>query len=120
MPASLRLTNDGHEVKAASNGDQGIEMFKNDNFDLVFTDLGMPGLSGWQVAEEVKKIKASTPVALITGWGIQLEDSELKKGSVDFIMPKPFMIDQIKALVQEGMGIKERLYYRQTEQRKSS
>jgi len=114
------LTNDGHEVKAASNGDQGIEMFKNDNFDLVFTDLGMPGLSGWQVAEEVKKIEANTPVTLITGWGIQLKDSELQSSAVDFIMPKPFMMNQIKELVQECMELKERLYYRQTEKRRSS
>ena len=103
------LTSEGHEVKTSPNGDQGIEMFKNDNFDLVFTDLGMPGLSGWQVAEAVKKIKANTPVTLITGWGIQLKDSEFKKSAVDLIMPKPFKIDQIKGLVQKGMEIKERL-----------
>ena len=114
------LTSKGHEVKTSPNGDQGIEMFKNDNFDLVFTDLGMPGLSGWQVAAEVKKIKANTPVTLITGWGIQVKDAELQKSGVDLVVAKPFKMDQIIGLVQKGMEIKERLYYRQTEQRRSS
>jgi len=80
----------------------------------------MPGMFGWQVAEEVKKIEANTPVTLITGWGIQLKDSELQSSAVDFIMPKPFMMNQIKELVQECMELKERLYYKQTEQRRSS
>ena len=76
------LTMNKFEAEVASNGREGIRLFKEKKFDLVFTDLGMPGMSGWQVAKEIKKINDKTPVALITGWQIQSEGAELKaKGS---------------------------------------
>ena len=72
----------------------------------------MPGMSGWQVAEEIKKINKinkQTPVALITGWEVKLKKSKLKKSGVDLVLNKPFTFDQVIRLVQEGMGIKEKL-----------
>jgi PAS domain S-box-containing protein len=100
------LTDGGYEVETASRGSEGIKMFKKKDFDLVFTDLGMPGMSGWQVAEETKKINRNTPVALITGWEVQMENSELKERGVDLVVNKPFHVEQVLKLVQEGMEIK--------------
>ena len=100
------LSDFGHEVETVSRGSQGVEVFKRKTFDLVFTDLGMPGMSGWQVAEEVKKINKEIPVALITGWEIQLKDSELKKSGVDLVLAKPFKVKQVLELVQEGLALK--------------
>ena len=102
------LTNGGHEVETAPNGSQGIEVFEKREFDLVFTDLGMPGMSGWQVAEKVKSINGRVPVALITGWNVELKESELRERWVDLIIQKPFEIDQVLLLVQEGMIIRDR------------
>ncbi|KPJ62014.1 MAG: hypothetical protein AMJ42_00335 [Deltaproteobacteria bacterium DG_8] len=102
------LTEDGHEVKTTPHGNKGIKVFRQNHFDLVFTDLGMPGMSGWQVAEEIKKINRKTPVALITGWGVQLNHSELKKSGVDFVVNKPFEVDQVLRLVQEGIEPKRK------------
>jgi PAS domain S-box-containing protein len=100
------LAEDGHEVKTASNGNKGIELFKKKQFDLVFTDLGMPGISGWQVAQKIKKLNDMIPVTLITGWKIQFKESELKKRGVDFIVNKPFKVEQILNAVQEGLALK--------------
>jgi len=100
------LTEDGHEVETTPHGTKGIKVFRQNHFDLVFTDLGMPGMSGWQVAEEIKKINKKTPVALITGWGVQLKQSELKKSGVDFVVNKPFQVDQVLRLAQEGIELK--------------
>ena len=102
------LTDGGHEVEASSNGREGVEIFTKGEFDLVFTDLGMPDMSGWQVAQEIKKVKNSTPVALITGWNIQLKDSELKKRGVDLVINKPFRVDHVLGLVQEVMKPREK------------
>ncbi len=101
------LTMNKFEAEVASNGREGIRLFKEKKFDLVFTDLGMPGMSGWQVAKEIKKINDTTPVALITGWQIQSEDAELKAKGVDLMINKPFRVDQVLRLVQEGMEIKD-------------
>jgi PAS domain S-box-containing protein len=103
------LTDVGHEVETASCGGQGIEKFKKNSFDLVLTDLGMPGMSGWQVAKEIKKINKKIPVALITGWEVQLNDSELKKHGVDLVVNKPFRVEQVLRLVQEGMILRNKL-----------
>jgi PAS domain S-box-containing protein len=84
------LTENGHHVVTASDGSQGIDLFKENDFDLIFTDLGMPGVSGWQVAETVKSINDKIPVAVITGWNVELEESEMRAKGVDFIVNKPF------------------------------
>ena len=102
------LTENGHQVETASDGSEGIELFKKNAFDLVFTDLGMPGMSGWQVAETIKTINDKTPVAIITGWNVELKESEMRERGVNLIAQKPFQMNQILNLVQEGMEIRER------------
>jgi CheY-like chemotaxis protein len=102
------LVDGGHAVEFASSGSEGLELFKQKEFDLVFTDLGMPGMSGWQVAEEVKKIRGNTPIALITGWKVELEESEKMEKGIDFIVNKPFQMNQVLSLVQDGIAMKEK------------
>jgi CheY-like chemotaxis protein/anti-sigma regulatory factor (Ser/Thr protein kinase) len=103
------LADGGHEVEAACNGSEGIAVFNKKRFDLVFTDLGMPGMSGWQVAKEIKKLNKNTPVALITGWKIKIQKNEMLKNGVDMIVNKPFQLEQVLRLVQEGLGIAEKV-----------
>jgi len=103
------LITGGHEVETATNGNQGIEILEKKEFDLVFTDLGMPGMTGWQVAEKTKNINKKIPVALITGWNVELKQSEMKESSVDLIVYKPFEVEQVLNLVQKGMILKDKL-----------
>ncbi len=98
----------GHEADAADDGNQGLELLRNGDFDLVCTDLGMPGMSGWEVAEEIKHMGKKVPVAVITGWSINLNEPEMREKGVHFILQKPFQIDQILTLVQEGLELKYR------------
>jgi len=94
----------GHEVVIASNGEEGLKLFKNRIFDMVFTDLGMSGISGWEVSKKVKELNPQMPVALITGWEVQLDEEKKRTHGVDFILSKPFKIDQVTKLVQEGIS----------------
>ena len=102
------LTESGHEVITASDGNQGIEMFKEMDVDMVFSDLGMPGISGWQVAETIKSINKNVPIAIITGWNVDLEQEELQNRGVDFIAMKPFAVTKVLQLVQEGLELKNK------------
>ncbi len=95
------------QVEAAENGREGVALFAGKHFDLVFTDLGMPEMSGWQVAKEIKKLDARTPVALITGWHIQLNDAEKQEKGVDLIINKPFKVNEILKLVEDGLQIRD-------------
>jgi signal transduction histidine kinase/ActR/RegA family two-component response regulator len=103
------VTGQGHEAEAASNGNEGLELMKTGDFDLVCTDLGMPGMSGWQVAEEIKRMGKNVPVAVISGWSINLNEPGMREKGVHFIIQKPFQIHQILKLVQEGLELKCRL-----------
>jgi len=105
---SAILMKGGHQVETASDGSKGIKLFEKKEFDLVFTDLGMPGMSGWQVAEKIKSINRRVPVALITGWNVELKKSELRESGVDLIVYKPFEVNQVLRLVQEGMALRNR------------
>ena len=102
------LTKGGHEVEIVLDGNQGIEMFEKKEFDLVFTDLGMPGMSVWQVAERIKSINRKTPVILITGWDINLNELNTGENGVDLIILKPFEVEQILSNVQEGMVLRDK------------
>ena len=69
------LTDGGHEVETTNNGSQGVEIFEKQEFDLVFTDLGMPKMSGCELEKKIKSINRRVPVVLITGWNIELNES---------------------------------------------
>ena len=75
---------------------------------MVLTDLGMPGMSGWQVAEKIKGINGKVPVVLTTGWNIELEEREIKDKWVDLVIQKPFEVDQVLNIVQEGIILRDR------------
>jgi PAS domain S-box-containing protein len=97
------LASEGHHVVCASNGKEGLQVFQKDNFDLVFTDLGMPGMSGWEVARSVKSVSPGTPVILVTGWGIQACQEDLMSKGVDAVVSKPFSVDDITTVVHEAV-----------------
>jgi CheY-like chemotaxis protein len=63
----------------------------------------MPGIPGWKVAQEVKRLNSLTPVILVTGWGIQGDDEKKNIHGIDYVISKPFNIDQVTQLVQEGL-----------------
>ncbi|OEU53763.1 MAG: hypothetical protein BA868_06275 [Desulfobacterales bacterium C00003106] len=84
---------------------EGVQRFKDEQFDMVFTDLGMPEMTGWDVARSVKDKNSQIPVALITGWGEEFDQSRLKDAGVDLIVAKPFTVDRILRLVDEAMDI---------------
>ena len=65
-PHLLFLTNKGHKVTPVNSGNEAIEYFSKENFDLVFLDENMPGISGLTALEEIKKISLNTPVIMIT------------------------------------------------------
>jgi CheY-like chemotaxis protein len=103
------LTSGGHRVASASDGIEALQIFKKECFDLVLTDLGMPAMSGWEVASTIKKMAPDVIIVIITGWGSQLDHSELEKNGVDMVVSKPFRVDQILNLVQEAREIKNRM-----------
>jgi len=84
------LGEEGHRVSLAETGKKGLDKFKQGDFDLVLTDLGMPDMSGWELAKRIKEVGPSLPVGLITGWAVSVTKEKMKEKGVDFILSKPF------------------------------
>ena len=99
----------GHQVAVASNGEEGIERFRTEPFDLVITDLGMPKISGWEVGKTIKGINPKVPIVMITGWGMELNREKMSESGIDLVVSKPFQFDQVLELVSEAMELKEKM-----------
>jgi signal transduction histidine kinase len=95
----LMLKKLGHEVTVFNTGRKAVSAFKEDQYNMVITDLGMPDLTGREVAKAVKEKKPDTPVLLITGWGVQLELDEMPE--IDGLIAKPFSKQVLSAKVAE-------------------
>lgn len=91
----------GHKVDTASTGKEGIILARQKDYDVVLADLGMPDISGDNLAAEIKARNHKTQVALVTGWGIQLDPMHLKKRGVSHVIAKPFTKDDILAIVDQ-------------------
>jgi PAS domain S-box-containing protein len=103
---SRTLANVNHQVTLAANGEKGVQLFKEGKFDMVLTDLGMPGMSGWEVCKMIKKISPDTPVGMITGWGAEMSESKMDEYGLDFLISKPFDLNQVLNVVAETMESK--------------
>jgi len=91
----------GHDIKVASSGKEGLALFQQDGFDLVITDLGMPEMSGWEVSQRIKEMRKETPVVMITGWGVSFDSEKIKEFGVDYLLPKPFKVEQLSKLIEQ-------------------
>ena len=95
------LESEGCKVHVAESGIEALELFAAEQFDCIFTDVGMPGMSGWELAQAIREQNGSIPIAVITGWGEAVGSDEQKAAGVDWVVAKPFTADRIVELVQE-------------------
>ena len=93
----------GHDVTVCRSGEEGLEAMAAGSYDLVLTDLGMPGMSGWEVAAAVKKRNPSIPVVLITGWGFNFAEEQVRKAGVDYVLTKPFRLEHLTEVVEAAV-----------------
>jgi signal transduction histidine kinase/CheY-like chemotaxis protein len=89
------------EVVLAEDGTEALSLFCEREFDGVFTDVGMPGMSGWELAREIRQLNQGIPIAIITGWGELVGSNEQRAAGVDWVIAKPFTADRIAELVRE-------------------
>jgi len=98
------LMSEGHTVRWAVDGQHGLALFEKEEFDIVFTDLSMPEVSGWEVTHAVKKTDPRIPVVLATGWGDQLDPQRLQESGVDLVLAKPFRVEQVLSALTDALA----------------
>jgi len=95
------LTINGHKTIACADGYAALDAIGKDSFDILITDLGMPGMSGLDLAGVVHEKYPDMPIAMITGWGTQLNEEEVALKGIKAVLPKPFHLKEIKQLVAD-------------------
>ncbi|MCL2670058.1 MAG: sigma-54 dependent transcriptional regulator [Syntrophaceae bacterium] len=98
------LASCGYHVVAAEDGEEGVELFQRRAFDLVITDMKMPGMTGIEVLRDVKKLAPEIPVILVTAYGtVNTAVEAMKEGAAEFIM-KPFSLDDLEGVVKDVLS----------------
>jgi signal transduction histidine kinase/CheY-like chemotaxis protein len=93
------LVSAGHSATVFRDGALALSRFRESPFDVVFTDLSMPGLSGWDVARGIRAVKADVPVFLVTGFGVEVSPDELGNRGIDAVLAKPLRIKDILSVL---------------------
>ena len=101
------LTEEGYEVKSAFTGQEGFKKIKEETYDLVITDLKMPGISGMDALKKIKEDNPDSGIIMVTGYSTAETAVEaMKLGAFDYL-PKPFTPDELISVVNKAIEKKK-------------
>ena len=97
------LSDKGYEVDTARNGEEGLKDIESQNYDVIFTDIKMPGMDGLEVAERIKARCPWTPVVVITGYGTQENEARAHVLGVNGFVRKPLTPEMIESVTLKAL-----------------
>jgi signal transduction histidine kinase/FixJ family two-component response regulator len=97
------LEAEGCEVIVAESGEMALKIYDASagKLDVVFTDIGMPEMSGWELASEIRKRSESIPLAIVSGWADAISCDARQAIKADWVVSKPFDIAIIAGIANE-------------------
>ena len=99
------LKRKGFDLESAENGASALELFQKDGFDMVISDMKMPGMSGIELLEKIKKLDPDVPFLMITAHGaIESAVEAIKKGAYDFIQKSPNLLEELELHVERTLS----------------
>jgi signal transduction histidine kinase len=104
----LSLEMVGYHVVFFSDPRKALEHFEANTPDLVITDLRMPGMSGWELAAEMKRISPATPIIALTGWPVDLVRDGQRNSNMEAIIQKPYKVNELRAKVAKILSQKSK------------
>ncbi|MEJ2058387.1 MAG: response regulator, partial [Desulfofustis sp.] len=100
------LTREGYAVSLADSGRKALQMLKEKDFDIIFTDFKMPEIDGIELLSAIKEYRPETEVIIVTGHGtMETAVKAMKIGSYDYLQ-KPFKLDLLKLIIDRIVGEK--------------
>ncbi len=90
----------GYAVITATSGEEALDRLAREDYDVVYTDIRMPGLDGMEVARRVRASRPWLPVVIITGYGTPANESEAKTLGVEAFLHKPLSPEVIEDSAQ--------------------
>ena len=97
------LAGKGYAVITAANGQEALDKLAREDYDVVFTDIKMPGMSGIEVAERIKASRPWLPVVIVTGYGSEENEAKAKRVGVSTFLRKPLSPDMIEHSAQAAL-----------------
>jgi signal transduction histidine kinase len=104
MLADILRLEGGHVVEVLTDARVALDRVAASPPDLLFTDLGMPVLSGWELAAQARALHPGLPVVLVTGWGHQLDPDQVRTSGVVGVVAKPYRIEDIRKAVAGALA----------------
>ncbi len=101
------LSGKGYEVNIALSGEEALETMNETDFDVVFTDIRMPGMDGLEVAERIKARCPWTPVVVITGYGTEENEARASVLGVSGFVRKPLTPEIIESVTLKAITEKD-------------
>jgi signal transduction histidine kinase/DNA-binding response OmpR family regulator len=105
---AMLLRGDGHDVRVFLDPRQAVASAVADPPDLIISDLGMPGMNGWDVARAVHERHPALPVVLLTGWGREISAQQMRDGGIAAVLPKPVEGPALRAAVASALPREQR------------
>jgi len=97
------LASKGYAVISAKNGEEALSKLGTESYDLVFTDIKMPGMSGLEVAERVKAAQPWLPVVIVTGYGTDAYEARAAAAGVSDFLRKPLSPEMIEGSTDKAL-----------------
>jgi len=98
------LSEKGYQVSTALSGEEALETIRETDFDVVFTDIKMPGMDGLEVAERIKARCPWTPVVVITGYGTEENEAQASVLGVSGFVHKPLTPEIIESITLKAVN----------------
>jgi DNA-binding NtrC family response regulator len=95
------LSQKGYDVHTALSGEEGLDDIAARNYDIVFTDIKMPGIDGIEVAERIRRKCPWTPVVVITGYGTSENEAKASVLGVSGFVRKPLTPEMIESITRK-------------------
>jgi DNA-binding NtrC family response regulator len=100
----LQLAEEGFHARMAPDAETGLQVLNEENFDLVVTDLKLPGMSGFEFLQAVKRIDANIPVVIMTAYGtVESAVDAMKAGASDYVL-KPFSLAELVLVIRKELA----------------
>jgi CheY-like chemotaxis protein len=88
----------GHKCTIANSGKKALKHLNENTYDIVFTDIGMPEMNGWELIKAIRKDFGNTmKIVTVTGWNI--DEKAKEKHIIDFVLQKPFTLERLEDLL---------------------
>jgi CheY-like chemotaxis protein len=101
---SQYLSADGFEVEPMPNGVQALEKFQQEKFDLILTDVVMPGMDGLNLTRRVRSVSPTTPVIIMTG-NAAIDDKKARSAGAAELIRKPLVLKEVVAKIKKLLEI---------------